>query len=213
VTGRRRMICLALLLTFLLCACGRKVTAEKTVVVLRETEAPTTALPEPTMTAGSPEPAAVKASDWYGWWRMFNTSGDWAHMYGYYWDCCAEIREEGTSLRLQLWDEDISKYIGLSGARIREENGVLRCVAGAFLDREIGPDDWRITRTRDDCGVMLHIEGNYEAVGKGGFQYEIFLRPWGSRWPGSEDEKPHYYDDWYLPLIDAGVKMPDEIGK
>ena len=213
MSGRKRaMICSALLIAFFLCACGKTGAADKTVVVLRETEAPTAAA-EPVISAESPEPASTRPSDWYGWWRMFNTSGDWAHMYGYYWDCCAEIRKEDDSLRLQLWDEDISKYIGLSSARILEDSGTLKCKVGAFLDREIGPDDWRITRTQDTCGVLLHIEGSYEAVGKGGFQYEIFLRPWGSRWPGSEDEKPHYYENWYLPLIDAGVRMPDEIGK
>ena len=213
MTGRKRALtCMVLLLAFLLCACGKTGAAQKTVVILHETEVPTPS-PEPAVAAESPEPSAVKASEWYGWWRMFNTSGDWAHMYGYYWDCCAEIRQEGDSLRLQLWDEDISKYIGLSSARIREEDGMMQCTVGAFLDREIGPDDWHITRTQDDCGVLLHIEGNYKAVGKGGFQYEVFLRPWGSRWPGSEDEKPYHYEDWYLPLINAGVKMPDEIGK
>ena len=41
----------------------------------------------------------------------------------------------------------------------------------------------------------------------------IYLRPWGSRWPGSEDEKPYYYESWYLPLIEAGEAMPDKIGK
>ena len=213
MTGRKRVLtCMVLLLAFLLCACGKTGAAQKTVVILHETEVPTPS-PEPAVAAESPEPGAVKASEWYGWWRMFNTSGDWAHMYGYYWDCCAEIRQEDDSLRLQLWDEDISKYIGLSSARLREEDGALKCAAGAFLDREIEPGDWRITRTQDDCGVLLHIEGSYVAVGKGGFQYEIFLRPWGSRWPGSEDEKPYHYENWYLPLIDAGVKMPDEIGK
>lgn len=210
--GRKRaVVCLALILTFVFCACGKTGAADKTVVVLRETAAPTDS-PEPTIPAEDNEGTSAKASDWYGWWRMFNTSGDWAHMYGYYWDCCAEIRKEDDSLRLQLWDEDISKYIGLSSARIRESGGALQCAVGAFLDREIGPEDWRITRTQDECGVLLHIEGSYEAVGKGGFQYEIFLRPWGSRWPGSKDEKPHYYENWYLPLIDAGVRMPDEIG-
>ena len=114
MTGRKRaLMCMVLLLAFLLCACGKTGAAQKTVVVLHETEAPTPSA-ESAATDESPEPAAAKASDWYGWWRMFNTSGDWAHMYGYYWDCCAEIRKEGDSLRLQLWDEDISKYIGPS---------------------------------------------------------------------------------------------------
>jgi len=203
---------MVLLLAFLLCACGKTGAAHKTVVVLHETEAPTPS-PEPAVTAESPEPAAVKASDWYGWWRMYNTSGDWAHMYGYYWDCCAEIAQEEGTLRLQLWDEDLPKDVGLAAARLREDNGVLKCVAGTFLDRELGPESWNTASAVDSCGQLLHIRGKYDAVGKGGFQYEIFLRPWGSRWPGSEDEKPGFYESWYLPLVEAGVKMPEVIGK
>ena len=176
-------------------------------VVLRETPAPT---PAPVETAA---PTKSGPDDWYGWWRMYNTSGDWAHMYGYYWDCCAEIAQEEGTLRLQLWDEDLPKDVGLAAARLREENGVLKCAAGTFLDRELGPESWNIASASDSCGQLLHIRGKYDAVGKGGFQYEIFLRPWGSRWPGSEDEKPGFYESWYLPLVEAGVKMPEVIGK
>ena len=203
-----------LLLTLCLCACGRAADKKTVVVVREETPAPSvTELPAENKAAAPAETAAPAASDWYGWWRMFDTSGDWAHMYGYYWDCCAEIREEGGSLRFQLWDEDLSKYIGLASARLIREGGALRCAAGAFLDRELAPEDWTVTVTEDDCGTLLKIEGKYTAVGKGGFSYEIFLRPWGSLWPGKKDEKPGYYDSWYLPLIEAGVKMPEEIGK
>lgn len=211
-----------LLLVLILCACGRTDHTDKTVVVLRESPAPVTApeilnTPEPSAAAVTAAPAESAAPaaimEWYGWWRMDHCSGDWAHMYGYYWDCCAEIRQEGDTLRLQLWDEDLPKDVGLAGARIMEQDGVLRCRTGVFLDRDLGPDDWQITWTQDDCGALLHIEGYYEAVGKGGFRYEIFLRPWGSLWPGNEDEKPYAYEDWYLPLIEAGANMPDEIGK
>ena len=203
-----------LLLVCLLCACGKMRTSDKTVVVLREAPIPTATQTPPQPSASAPPaPAVSRTADWYGWWRMFNCSGDWSHMYGYYWDCCAEIREEDESLRLQLWDEDVSRYVGLASARLREDNGVLKCTAGGFLDRELRPADWTITATEDTCGKLLHIEGKYEAVGKGGFQYEIFLRPWGSRWPGDEDERPYYYESWYLPLVEGGAKMPDEIGK
>ena len=32
--------------------------------------------------------AADISGDWYGWWRMYGTSGDWAQMDGCWWDCC-----------------------------------------------------------------------------------------------------------------------------
>lgn len=211
MTSRGRTITLLLLCMLCLCACRGADSAEKRVYVLRETAAPTV-MPE----AAAPESAAPvrteKVTDLYGWWRMLHCSGDWAHMYGYYWDCCAELREEGDSLRLQLWDEDISRHIGLASARLHERDGAMTCAAGAFLDRALGPEDWLITVTTDDCGELWKIEGSYEAVGNGGFQYEIYLRPWGSRWPGTKDEKPGLYESWYLPLIGAGAEMPEEIG-
>ena len=134
-------------------------------------------------------------------------------MYGYYWDCCAELTEEDGALRLLLWDEDLPKEKCLAQARLTEEDGVLRCTEGSFLDRALTAEDWSITRREDDCGACREIEGYYRAVGRGGFHYVICLRPWGSRWPGSEDEKPYYYASWYLPLIEAGKPMPDQIGE
>lgn len=207
-------ILIYLILAMSLCACGRADPADKTVVVLRETATPeAVSTPVPTAPPESSAPTVVPdASDWYGWWRMDHCSGDWEHMYGYYWDCCAQITDEGGAMRLLIWDEDLSKDTFLAVAQLEPQNGTLRCVAGSFLDRELKPDDWLITRTEDEGGVLLHIEGNYEAVGNGGFRYEIFLRPWGSLWPGSEDEKPYAYESWYLPLIEAGAGMPDRIG-
>ena len=204
----------ALLLMLTLCACGQAKT-DKTVVILQET-APPTAPPE---TAALSSKAARKAAasslpaEWYGWWKMDHTSGDWAKMYGYYWDCCAEMNLRGGVLSLLLWDEDMPREDCLASAQLEEKDGALRCISGSFLDRELTQDDWTVTRGEDAAGLLWQIEGEYKAVGKGGFHYVIYLRPWGSRWPGSEDEKPYYYESWYLPLIEAGESMPDRIGK
>lgn len=207
-----RNLIVLLLLTVCLCACGRSAPADKTVIVLRKTAVPT-AEPMPVPPESTAPSPISGTSDWYGWWRMDHCSGDWAHMYGYYWDCCAEITDQGESLHLLLWDEDLSKDQFLAAAQLDKQNGTLRCVTGDFLERELKADDWLVTSSNDECGPLLHIEGNYEAVGKGGFRYEIFLRPWGSLWPGSEEEKPYYYESWYRPLIEIGASMPDQIGK
>lgn len=213
------LLCTALLM-FSLCACGR-LSREKTVVVLHDSVTlppvptpKTEANPEPTHSPAPVETAAPKTdiSDWYGWWRMDHCTGDWAHMYGYYWDCCAEIGERNGRIDILLWDEDLNKETALAEAQISIVDGAFYCESGSFLDRALEPGAWEITWTRDEYGSLLHVEGTYEAVGNGGFWYEIFLRPWGSVWPGSEDEKPYYYEDWYLPLIKAGLEMPDEIG-
>ena len=44
------------------------------------------------------------------------------------------------------------------------------------------------------------------------FHYEIYLRPWGTRWDDvNPEDMPKLYDDWYLPLIEAWEPMPDSI--
>ena len=149
------------------------------------------------------------SGDWYGWWRMYSTSGDWAHMYGYWWDCCAEI-EDG---RMLLWDEDLPKDNFLAEAELSIHNKDICCTDGSFLDRKLKSSSWDITLSEDDCGTLMTISGEYDAVGKGGFSYKIYLRPWGSKWPEDDEDKlPYYYNDWYLPLIEAGNDMPDVIG-
>ena len=48
--------------------------------------------------------------------------------------------------------------------------------------------------------------------GEDSYDYTIVLRPWGKIWDDvEEDLLPYYYDDWYLPLIEAGAEMPDYI--
>ena len=149
------------------------------------------------------------SGDWYGWWRMYDTSGDWAHMYGYWWDCCAEVKDG----RMLLWDEDLPKDNYLAKAELSIRGGDIRCLGGSFLDRKLKSGSWDITLSEDSCGTLMTISGKYDAVGKGGFSYEIYLRPWGSKWPEDDEDKlPYYYNDWYLPLIEAGKDMPDTIG-
>ena len=47
--------------------------------------------------------------------------------------------------------------------------------------------------------------------------FRLYLRPWGMDWEdvraADESLLPYYYDDWYLPLIEAGGSMPDQIGE
>ena len=153
--------------------------------------------------------AADIKGDWYGWWRMYDTSGDWAHMYGYWWDCCAEVKDG----RMLLWDEDLPTDNFLAEAELSIRSSDIRCESGSILDRELKSGSWDITLSEDSCGTLMTVSGKYDAVRDGSFSYEIFLRPWGSKWPEDDEDKlPYYYKDWYLPLIEAGRDMPDIIG-
>ena len=207
-TGKAAALLLALALLVSLPGCGRDA-QKKTRVTLESSPKPSEETQLPAEEASLPERFA---GDWYGWWRMQNTRGDWAHMYGYYWDCLCQIREtEEGGLSLLLWDEDMTKDDWLAQAALVLDYGEPQLKEGRFLDRALAAEDWDMRVTRDENGTLLTIRGKYEAVGKGGFSYEIELRPWGSRWDVPADEQPYYYTDWYLPLIEAGEGMPDAL--
>ena len=209
MNGRKRAAALLLAITLLaaLPGCGKN-EEKKTRVTLESSPTPITE----TQTPGETQTLGGFAGDWYGWWRMKNTRGDWAHMYGYYWDCLCQIREtENGGLHLLLWDEDMAKDNWLSQAELVLDYGEPQLKEGDFLDRSLAAGDWDMRVAQDANGTLLTIKGKYDAVGKGGFSYEIVLRPWGSRWEVPADEQPYYYADWYLPLIEAGEGMPDAL--
>ena len=191
----------------LLTGCGRA-EREKTTLVTAATAAPEAA----EVTTSPPESTSL-AGNWYGWWRIDHTSGDWAHMYGYWWDCAAWVT--GTApgeYSLTLRDEDMLEGKTTAWLSLAEKDGALVCTEGRLLDRDLPDESLEILLSEDDFGPLLTLRGRYTAVmSKGAFSYEFFLRPWGSRWPEQEDAMPFRYRDWYLPLVEAGEDMPPEL--
>ncbi len=181
---------------------------QKTVVML-EKESTAPAATDASMQEVTDSPAG----NWFGWWKMDQTSGDWKKAYGYHWDCMAEIRERNDgAYEVLLWDEDFTRENCLASAVISADAPYL-CVSGDFLDKSLDGSSWEITLKTAENGAFLTICGNYEAVGKGGFHYTVYLRPWGCTWPGKAEDRPFSYDSWYLPLIEKGEPMPDRIGQ
>ena len=206
----KRLACLVLLL-LALCLSGCAGREDKTVLVLGKDESATPA--EEASETVPEDPSLPLAGDWYGRWRMKNTSGDWTKAYGYSWDCCAEIRGDAEgNYTLLLWDEDLPKDNYLASAVI-SAGETLRCEGGSFMDRELEAGCWDLSLSEDAAGLLLIIRGDYDAVGEGGFHYDVYLRPWGSTWPGPAENQPYRYESWYLPLIEADSPMPDSIGK
>ena len=196
---KTRLLCLLLACLLLTGCAGAE--PEKTTVTVERIASP----------AASPAaaPASAPAGEWYGWWHISHTSGDWAHMYGYWWDCAAWLGETGAgSFSLTLRGEDMLDGEPTIFAQLeRTESGFI-CTSGRLLDAPLTGDSTFLL-SEDDCGALLTIRGHYIAVNsKGAFDYEFFLRPWGSRWPEKEDELPLRYRDWYLPLVEAGEGMP-----
>ena len=154
---------------------------------------------------------------WYGWWAVREASGGYSNLRGHWFDCCAEISYvDSAAVQIRLWDEEgaLSEPMAQAKLSISGDIGAAENIDGVFMGAELQPGDWATDPEETAYEDMLRITGRYEDE-KGGFDYEIILRPWGLDW---EDVKtaepelvPYYYEDWYLPLIDGGQAMPERM--
>ena len=163
---------------------------------------------------------------WYGWWTMTGCSGAYESMSGQWWDACAviDIGSDYTGT-VTIWDEDYSRADPMSQATVTlnsagvGEHGTVMSESGYFTNLPLEHADWivdpAINSRFPDVENMICIEGWYED-GEDEFYYEVYLRPWGQLWDDFAadypDDVPYYYDDWYLPLVEAGSAMPDVVG-
>lgn len=162
--------------------------------------------------------------DWYGWTSYSNGTNDYSSLDGFYMDCMAriEIDEKGDG-GLILWDEATSVdnpragvYVSVSDGGFPQ--GRLKSVEGLFSDGDVGNADWLVDPDGLGYENLICIEGSYKDPDDffSGYDYKIYLRPWGQDWADIEadqpDNLPTYYYDWYLPATEAGAAMPDVIG-
>lgn len=162
--------------------------------------------------------------DWYGWMVYSNGTNDYESLDGFYWDCMAriEIDENGEGAMI-LWDEATSVDDPRAGVMVcisdgGFEQGRLKSEDGWFVDGDVGNADWLVDPDGLGYENLICIEGSYTDPEDffSGYDYTIYLRPWGLDWADIEEEQPDslpdYYYDWYLPAIQAGAAMPDVIG-
>ncbi len=162
--------------------------------------------------------------DWYGWTSYSNGTNDYSSLDGFYMDCMARIEiDENGEGALILWDEATSVNEPRAGVLVSVsdggfEQGRLKSEEGWFSDGDVGNADWLVDPDGLGYENLICIEGSYKDPEDffSGYDYKIYLRPWGLDWADIETDQPdnlpsHYYD-WYLPAIQAGAKMPDVIG-
>lgn len=166
------------------------------------------------------------SGSWYGWYHQISAYGSWEDAGGVWYDCCAEITmEDNTTGTIRIWDETFSKDVPLAECEITfgpgtTSAGAFMSETGVFIDGSIEHADWIVdpgASAVSQYDHMICIDGSYEdPADEGGFDYMIYLRPWGMDWEdvAADDEEllPMHYEDWYLPLIQAGKDMPDELG-
>ena len=154
------------------------------------------------------EPAKAEAflGSWYGWWKIEDADGE---MPVTWYDCCSvfEAQEDGTIL-MTLWDEDGSREDPLSQVRFKSEKDALVSLSGYFAYMEIRAGEWRLTEA-DPAILIPDIQ--HDAEGEI-FRATVYLRRWGQSWSSTPaEQRPFYYEDWYLPLLKQKAEMPDQI--
>ena len=158
--------------------------------------------------------------EWYGWWKMSGCYGDYESMEGSWWDVCGDIDiSTDYTGTITLWDEDYTRSEPMASAEVSLSEigtgtyGTVTSEGGWFTNVPLEHADWIVDPGLLDYDDMIWISGDYED-GDDEFHYDIYLRPWGLYWDDmEEDGYPYSYTDWYLPLIDAGMSMPDVIGE
>lgn len=167
------------------------------------------------------------SGDWYGWWHVTSADGHWENLEDSWYDCCARIEKyDESSGYIEIWNEDGSdadEYMAASSVSFgmgTTDNGAMMSEDGSFWDCAIEHADWIVdpgASVVSQYDHMICIDGTYEdPENDGGFNYKIYLRPWGMDWEdvATDDEEmlPYNYETWYLPAIQAGAEMPDVIG-
>ena len=178
-------------------------------------------------------PAAAEsawAGDYYGWWTVVDGGGEYDNESLYIshaWDACAHIYDYGNGTGyIEIWDEDNDD---VAWADVKFEAGLtdrgrITSVSGMFYNADIKAGEWIIDPAE---GMMSRFEGMLCISGRyvqpddenSWIDYHIFLRPWGMKWDDVKngdisdmiytDMMPFEYENWYLPLIEAGEPMPD----
>ncbi len=167
--------------------------------------------------------------DWYGWWIMNNTTGEYTDLEDSCWDACAviELDSNGEGY-IELWDTDNEpgKYFAIVDVKLTESASDIGCLIsteGQMYNESILRGEWIIDPAESYVSVygnMIAIEGYYydSDDASNSFEYMIFLRPWGTDWEDVRndtdnpdmpytDMMPVNYDNWYLEYKDG--KMPD----
>ena len=166
----------------------------------------------------TPNDLGYWAGDYYGWWVVDNVITGNPDAEGNWWDCCMtlDIASDGTGY-ITIWDEDYGKDdpIAEVSVSVSVHDGVARIVSesGQFMGMPVNHADWLFysdsTGYDDTLGFFAVYEDSEMKI-----ENYFFLRRWGTIWNDvSENDMPYYYEDWYLPLIEAGVTVaPETIG-
>ena len=176
-------------------------------------------LADPADLAADIDAQAYWNGDWYGWWTIDNCSEAYAPNENARFDAFAifTIDDDNTGL-LEIWDEDNSRNepIGYVEVSLNAQDNIVSSESGTFMYGELSSGEWTIDPSESRYDDMLIIEGDH-VDDDGSYSYTMYLRPWGMLWDDVATDYPEampaYYDDWYLPLVEAGAEMPETMAE
>ena len=170
------------------------------------------------------------AGDYYGLMAVSEGRGTWEDLELACWDICGQIQLTGEDRgEISLWTRENKPGARLCAASViflpgTTEAGKMEMDWGKFHGMELREGEWVVDPGKSPVSHipgMLCISGRFTDPydPASGFTYEIFLRPWGETWEDVEEMDPALlpispmlpegYRDWYLPLIQGGMQMPE----
>lgn len=164
---------------------------------------------------------------YYGFWIFDRetVSGAFEELEDNWYDCCAVIKfDTNNTADFIIWEEDMPYSDPMAEVKLKFEDnpeneaGTAVSVEGYFFDAKIEAGQWNLNLEPENNIKQLLFIDHYEDEADLVIDYQVLLRPWGVRWTDYEEqypeELPYYYNDWYLPLLENGVKeAPEVIGK
>lgn len=149
--------------------------------------------------------------EWYGYWQTYSATGDYKGLEDNLWECYAliEMNLDSTGA-IYLWDDggDIARVdISVSKDSSSGHMGKAISVSGdQWEGAEIGYGDWEIDPSLHAYEDYFVIDSHYKDELGGGFDYKVYLRPWGKIWDDvAEDDRPQWDDDWYFDNADDSM--------
>ena len=147
--------------------------------------------------------------DWYGYWETHSETDDYTDFQGGRWECFGFIdMETDDTGDIYLWDPEGD--FAMANVSVNEDGGGGQMGAAIsesghlWFGGEISHGDWIIDPDIYEYENYMVIDGRYTDNLGGGFNYIVYLRPWGESWDENlEEERPLWYDTWYLSAYKA----------